>query len=71
MTFAVFAAHVFSNTTDNPPEIFRVESKDIADRIADKLRKERFTDSSGGKSRRLRRYSAVIVQEISKVAPTP
>jgi hypothetical protein len=65
MTFAVFAAHAFSNATDNPPEIFRTESKDIAVRIAEQMRNERFTDKSSGKSLRLRRYSAVIVKEIS------
>jgi len=47
--FAVFASHVGSNSVDQMPEICRVESENVEQQIAEKLRKENFQSRSGGK----------------------
>jgi hypothetical protein len=58
--FEVFAVHAWSNNAEPPAPILKVASLDVAEAIAAKLKRQRFTTKEGA---RVLRYSAVFIRE--------
>jgi hypothetical protein len=66
--YVIYAAHAFANAGPSLPEVARTASPEVAEQIAARLRREKFTSKEGV---RMKRYSAVLVKQLEDDAESP